>query len=258
MREVTPGFWLAVCALMALASPALAAERAVPGSRTPTATVNPSMPLAVPVIGGSAALLLVLTDDDEELSRLVSRNRNDEAHDIALFGKAFGEVPLNFGILSTVGAYGWFTGDLTAVDCARGGLAAAALATGLVVPALKVAFGRFRPNSGRGSHDFDPVDGPGRSFPSGHTALAFSLAGTINSFYPGWAGTLAIGLATTTAYSRVYTRNHWASDVLVGGIIGYGTATVVASAFRRSLGQGVVVSPAVSRDYTGATISGRF
>lgn len=216
------------------------------------------MPLALSALGGGTALYLMVSDEDEDLSRSISANRDHEWRDVAAFGKALGEVPLNLSLFSGIGAYGWYHGDFTAVMCARGGLTSAALTTGLFVPALKIAFGRFRPNADRGSQAFDPLDGPGRSFPSGHTAMAFSFAGTVNTFYPGWPGRLSVLLASATAYSRVRARSHWTSDVLAGGMIGFGTATVVARAIGRRAGKRFALTPELARNYTGATITSRF
>ena len=74
--------------------------------------------------------------------------------------------------------------------------------------------GTFWPN-GTHSSSFD-------SFPSGHTANAFAVAHVIADEYPGWKVKLAVySLATATAFERVQARQHFPSDVLVGGAIGY-------------------------------------
>jgi len=60
------------------------------------------------------------------------------------------------------------------------------------------------------------------SFPSGHTANAFAVAHVIADEYPGWKVKLAVyGLAAATGFERVQGREHFPSDVLVGGAIGY-------------------------------------
>jgi membrane-associated phospholipid phosphatase len=62
-----------------------------------------------------------------------------------------------------------------------------------------------------------------RSFPSGHSAGAFALAGVLVWFYPRlkitfW--TLAMGCAL----SRWVDLMHWPSDCFVGAVLGYGGA----------------------------------
>jgi len=60
------------------------------------------------------------------------------------------------------------------------------------------------------------------SFPSGHTANAFAVAHVIADEYPGWKVKLAVyGLAAATGFERVGGREHFPSDVLVGGALGY-------------------------------------
>lgn len=60
------------------------------------------------------------------------------------------------------------------------------------------------------------------SFPSGHTANAFAVAHVIANEYPGWKVKLAVyGLAAATGFERVAGREHFPTDVLVGGALGY-------------------------------------
>jgi membrane-associated phospholipid phosphatase len=65
------------------------------------------------------------------------------------------------------------------------------------------------------------------SFPSGHTAAAFAtatvLAREIDAAHPGarWvADPVLFGAASFVGWSRVYDRQHWPSDVLVGAALG--------------------------------------
>ncbi len=79
-----------------------------------------------------------------------------------------------------------------------------------------VAFGRGFGNNG----DY-------RSFPSGHTTAAFSLAAAMaheaDEHWPQHKfliGTVLYGGATLAGLSRMYDNKHWASDVVVGAAIG--------------------------------------
>lgn len=70
------------------------------------------------------------------------------------------------------------------------------------------------------------------SFPSGHAASAFAFAYAVGRRLPGLA--LPIGLlAGAVAESRVHTGVHYPSDVVVGSILGAGTATMVTAAADR-------------------------
>jgi membrane-associated phospholipid phosphatase len=60
------------------------------------------------------------------------------------------------------------------------------------------------------------------SFPSGHAANAFAVAHVIADEYPDWRVKLAVySLAAATGFERVAGREHFPSDVLVGGALGY-------------------------------------
>jgi membrane-associated phospholipid phosphatase len=108
---------------------------------------------------------------------------------------------------------------------------------------LKYLTGRERPRetselaadwTGPGaSFTSEPVDGRGlRSFPSGHTSSAWAVATVVAHQYPshGIVPVLAYGAATAMAYSRMAVGAHWLSDVVAGGLIGYGCASQVISA----------------------------
>ena len=59
----------------------------------------------------------------------------------------------------------------------------------------------------------------GSSFPSGHSATGFCCA-VIVAYYSPILGTVALVLAGLIAFSRMYLRVHFFSDVLVGSIVG--------------------------------------
>ena len=96
----------------------------------------------------------------------------------------------------------------------------------LVVEALKLATNRERPNEGNGLGGFWPhgtrsyeIDG---SFPSGHAAASFALARVVASEYPSKpVQVAACAFALGISASRVTARQHFPSDVLVGGTFGY-------------------------------------
>jgi hypothetical protein len=85
--------------------------------------------------------------------------------------------------------------------------------------AIKFAAGRERPlqDSGRGRFGQG-----GRSFPSEHAAAAWSAASVIAHEYPGpLTKLLAYGLASAVSASRVTSKEHFPSDVMVGSAIGW-------------------------------------
>jgi membrane-associated phospholipid phosphatase len=63
------------------------------------------------------------------------------------------------------------------------------------------------------------------SFPSGHTSSAFALATSLSLCYPEWYIIAPAYLwAGAVGYSRMYLGVHYPSDVLVGALIGSGSA----------------------------------
>ncbi|GBU23385.1 phosphatidic acid phosphatase [Fibrobacteres bacterium R8-0-B4] len=77
---------------------------------------------------------------------------------------------------------------------------------------LKYAVGRPRP--------YQNSDERGLSFPSGHTAWAFAGAAYWQRRY-GWkAGAPAYALAAAVGCSRVWSKNHYWTDVAAGAAVG--------------------------------------
>lgn len=71
----------------------------------------------------------------------------------------------------------------------------------------------------------------GKSFPSGHAAASFAFASVIAHRYPNkrWLKWSVYGLATGVSLARVGGKKHFASDVLVGGTLGYVAGTYLAT-----------------------------
>ncbi|WP_188050369.1 phosphatase PAP2 family protein [Flavobacterium sp. GP15] len=67
--------------------------------------------------------------------------------------------------------------------------------------------------------------GPGFSFPSGHTSVAFATATSLSMEYPKWYIIApSFAWASAVGYSRMHLGVHYPSDVLAGAIIGSGSA----------------------------------
>jgi membrane-associated phospholipid phosphatase len=102
----------------------------------------------------------------------------------------------------------------------------------LLTNAIKIGAGRQRPYVDRDRpHDFGFMRGwkeeQYRSFPSGHTLIAFAAAAAVTEETKRWwpssvwyIGPAMYGGATLVGLSRMYNNRHWASDVMIGGLIG--------------------------------------
>ena len=94
----------------------------------------------------------------------------------------------------------------------------AALNSLIEVEALKYTLRRERPFQSDGS---GPFFSGGSSFPSEHAAAAWSIAGVLAHEYPGIFPKLAVySLASLVSYSRIRGRQHFPSDVFIGGVMG--------------------------------------
>ena len=99
------------------------------------------------------------------------------------------------------------------------------IVSGIVIYSVKRIVNRKRPFE---TYSFivkrDDESG-GKSFPSGHTNSAFYTATALSLQYKKWYVTApAFVFAGSVAWARMYQGVHYPSDVLVGAIIGSGTA----------------------------------
>src|SRR5258706_3248657 len=130
----------------------------------------------------------------------------------------------NYGVYSLIGAGGglYVWSKISHDDHQRetGILAGeAAIDSVAVDTTLKYAFGRERPNQGQGLGNFFDH---GVSFPSDHAVAAWSIASVIAHEYPGPLTQVAVyGMATAVSASRVLGRQHFPTDVFVGGAVGW-------------------------------------
>ena len=78
---------------------------------------------------------------------------------------------------------------------------------------------RERPYQGNGNGSFFTG---GTSFPSEHSAIAWSVASVWAHEYPGWFSQMAAyGLATTVSMTRVTAKQHFPSDAIIGSALGW-------------------------------------
>lgn len=129
---------------------------------------------------------------------------------------------------ATVGM--WAVGKLTNNEKLKkaGYLGTEALANAaMVAMALKTVTQRQRPIEGGGAGSFFKSSGrvwnSGSSFPSSHAMETWAVASAVAHQYPDskFVPILAYGLAGTVSASRIAARKHFASDVVVGAVIGY-------------------------------------
>jgi len=163
-------------------------------------------------LGGVTASLL-LTDHDIMQHNTLSPTTMKRSVDFSNYG-----LGALVGVGGALFLWGKKNGDdhkeETGLLSGESALNALAIAT-----ALGYAFGRERPNVDGAQGKF--FQG-GKSFPSDHSAVAWSIASMVAHQYPGrMTKALAYGLAGAVSVARVTGNQHFPSDVVVGGALGW-------------------------------------
>ncbi|HEX3820511.1 MAG TPA: capsule assembly Wzi family protein [Candidatus Sulfotelmatobacter sp.] len=171
----------------------------------------------VPLGGLSAALFATDSDFSRHLSN--APNTLTQSRHIS-----------EYGTYSMAGAAGgaYFLGLLTHNEHQRetGFLSGESALNALIaVEALKYATGRERPFQDSGTGKFFQSGG---SFPSEHAAAAWAIAGIFAHEYPSpFVRFLSYGMAGVVSATRITSKQHFPSDVLVGAALGYLTSQYI-------------------------------
>ena len=208
------------------------------------------------VLGVTSSLFLV----DQSVKNFAQSHQSHVASKFATVGNDLGNGLYTLPPLGALYLYGSLADDSRARRASLLSLESYAL-SGIMTSGMKMLAERHRPNTGDSPTTWD---GPhlslkNVSFCSGHTASAFSIATVFadeykdNAFIPP----IAYSLATLTGLSRIYSNEHWASDVFFGAALGYFTSKALlwyhkedASKVKNRLS----VTPAVGKEMTGLTV----
>jgi len=100
------------------------------------------------------------------------------------------------------------------------------------------------------------------AWPSGHTASSFCVASVLDEFYGPKVGVPAYLLAGFVGYRMMDSSDHWASDVLFGGVLGYVIGHSVGGEHKKVELAGFDVQPLVGtqsgRAAAGVLLTKRF
>jgi hypothetical protein len=95
--------------------------------------------------------------------------------------------------------------------------------TFLIYTPMQLIAARERPGEGNGHGDFLKHSSINTSFPGGHAMFTFAMATIVSHEYSQkWVQALAYTAASAVTVSRFLARDHWASDMFVGGALGIG------------------------------------
>jgi len=116
---------------------------------------------------------------------------------------------------------------------------------------IKQAVDRSRPEDNRGAADFGHARRSESSFPSNHTALAWSVVTPVAQHYDApWL----YGVAALVNVGRVAGRQHWLSDTVAGSVLGY----VVGDWFGKRASDGTLPGGSVMLVPHGVVVSTTF
>jgi len=181
-------------------------------------------------LGLATAGTVLVMQLDQPVRDAMLRDRSYYRSTPVEFGRFWGDTYTTVAVAGGFALHGIIAGNTSAQKIAFE-VAQSALYAGGITTALKLALGRARPFTDRGSSEFQPftiLDDDFHALPSGHTTLAFALS-TVLSRNAGSSALKIIAYlpAALTAFSRIYQDYHWTSDCLLGGVIGYLVATWV-------------------------------
>ena len=105
--------------------------------------------------------------------------------------------------------------------------------------ATKRIVGRARPSEGLGQWS-RTSDRSNASFPSNHSTVAFAA---VTPFAQEYDAPWLYGLAAASSMGRAAGRQHWVSDVVAGGVLGYAMGSWLWQSQRNNPGSGLAVAP---------------
>jgi hypothetical protein len=183
--------------------------------------------LAALLLAGGAGIALHNSDADKNLNENFQRHRAFNDTSDKLFDYA-GNPGIHLG---ATGLWYLFS-ENNRVEQERALTMLSALAvTDATAFGLKVIVNTERPNG----HDF--------SFPSAHTASSFCAASVLDEFYGPQVGIPAYLGASLVAWRMMDSGDHWASDVLFGGTLGFVVGHSVAAKHKQFEIAGFQIQP---------------
>ena len=181
--------------------------------------VREANPWALVALGGASTALLL--SDEHTAARLGdNKGRFRISNNVSKLGGWYGVTGVTGGFY----LLGLTTGNAKARE--TGVLSAEALIDGIIVgQAVKAIARRKRPLDQPGEARF--FNG-GTAFPSGHSVNAWAVATVVAHEYDNLPAQIsAYALAGLVSVSRFTGRQHYLSDILIGGAIGYGIGSYV-------------------------------
>jgi membrane-associated phospholipid phosphatase len=182
------------------------------------------------IAGGTVAFTLTALSVDEPLNQTLLGWNDESADNFGKWGDVAGGPPLQFALSGSAILVGSIAKSPSITNFGLDNLQAQVFVSGLAMLVKNLSH-RTRPETGDGPYKwYGPFDGWGNeSFFSGHSALAFCTANMLflHSHKKWWVGVLGYGGATAIGVSRMQQQKHWASDVVMGAVMGTAISSFV-------------------------------
>ena len=160
---------------------------------------------------------------DWEIKNFAQHNRTPAGESIAKAVEPFGNT-YGLYLFPAMYAVGTITKQPKIASAGLMGTKALAIST-VVYTASKKIIRRNRPDATQSSMDYAAPFTRQRytSSPSGHSNTIFTAATLVALEFKDhkWVAPLAYTIASATAVSRIYHNRHWASDVVLGSLMGH-------------------------------------
>ena len=206
-----------------------------------------------------AGTSVILYTQDENIRNFFQRNQSPATSEISKYGlEPWGSGIYLIPLVGGMYIYGlaWHNPESETAALLTG---KAMVIAGGFTWLFKGITGRHRPNQDMPAN---PAlwEGPFNnfkyvSFPSGHTALAFSAAAVLSSYYHDktWVAVTSFSLATLVGISRIYDDKHWASDVFGGAVLGFAIGKLVYNNHQKK--GNLTFSPYFNGRYQGLSVN---
>ena len=207
------------------------------------------------LVGGTGTLFL----GDKEVNEFAKKNHSSVASKFADLGNFAGTPQYIFPSVGAFYLYGYLADDRKARRASLLALESMTI-SGVLTMGVKYLVQRQRPDTTDDPYRFHgPTWGQKHvSFSSGHTAFAFSAATIFAEEYKdnAYVPPIAYGLATLTGLARVYSTEHWSSDVFFGAALGYLVSKTVLSYHPKDKGKEnrLTIVPVIGEKMTGLSV----
>jgi len=191
---------------------------------------------------------IFLLNRDEDFLLDIGDTRTESSDDVFERFRVLGRnIPATVGGLYLLG---YFIDNKNLKSNSLESLAAFSI-TALITAGSGFVIGHKGPGDSAYSGDFEPFK-KYHSMPDMNSSLIFSVASVFAYEKPFLEALLYYGIATGTAYSRLYFQDAWPSDVFLGSVLGTAIGRTVAARSKKGRGSNFTLLPVLEQNGNAA------